>query len=277
MPYPLTASLVLGAAKSGLTLTADLRNADGTSAAGLTTTSLIEVSALSGSYQWTGTVPDGHRGYIRFLDGATFVTHVPVEPAEVETAAVVWANASRTLTSFGTLVADIWSHATRTLTQAVSVDAAAIAAAVWSYVTRTLTLTAAQIAAILSGTDLTIHRGDTVSISFTGLGSISARTKLWFTLKSSATLTDAQATVQITEADGLIRLNGAAATAAQGSIAVNDQAAGNITVTLDEAAAALLEPGTRYKYDVQMLAGGVVTTLTSGEATVTADVTRSTA
>ena len=49
-------------------------------------------------------------------------------PAEI--AQAVWESASRTLTGFGTLVADIWSYGTRTLTSLSSL-VASIAIAVW--------------------------------------------------------------------------------------------------------------------------------------------------
>lgn len=50
------------------------------------------------------------------------------------TAADVWASATRTLTSFGTLVTDIWANATRTLT-----SFGTLAADVWAVATRALT------------------------------------------------------------------------------------------------------------------------------------------
>lgn len=46
----------------------------------------------------------------------------------------IWEYSTRTLTSFGTLIADIWSYTTRTLT-----ESAITAADVWNYATRTLT------------------------------------------------------------------------------------------------------------------------------------------
>jgi hypothetical protein len=269
MAFTMTAAVILGAANSGLTLSADLRNADGTSAAGLTTTNLAEVAAGSGSYTWTGTLPDNHRGYIRFMDGVTFKAQVPVDPAEVErvdvkvstrsshSAADVWAVGTRTLTSFGTLVSDV-------------------AAAVWAYASRTLTQTAVQVAAILSGSSLVLERGDTWTISLTGLGSLAGRSKLWFTLKSQHNHTDAESLVQIEETAGLLYLNGTAAgTAADGSITVTDANAGNVTITLKPAATAVLSPATRLYWDVQTLTGTVVSTRTTGSAQISADVTRS--
>lgn len=307
----MTISLTLGAGKTGLTLTPDLRNADGTGAVGLTTASMIEVAAGSGSYEWAGTIPDAHRGYLAFLNGGAFVTHVALNGQEVElsdvktstrsshTAADVWASATRTLTSFGTLAADIatavWAAGTRTLTSfgtlvadvstavwsAVSrtltgVVAGLTAADVWAYATRTLTMTAAQIAAVLTGNTLTLQRGDTFTASLTGLGSLVGRSKLWFTVKHRYDDADTAAILQIEETGGLLRLLGAAGTAIQGTLVVTDAATGALTLTLIPAASSLLIPGKHYLYDVQMLTGTVLRTLTAGTFVVSSDVTRAT-
>jgi len=132
-------------------------------------------------------------------------------------------------------------------------------------------------AAVADGATLVIHRGDTWTATLTGLGNISGREKLWFTIKSSPFQTDAEALVQIEETDGLIRLNGAAATAAWGDIAVNDAVSGDVTITLTAAATAQLTPASNLVYDVQMkVADDTITTLTQSTASVVADVTRAT-
>lgn len=369
MAYTMTAAVVLGAANSGLTLTADLRNADGTSAAGLTTTNLLEVAGGSGSYTWTGTIPDNHRGYINFLDGATFKAQVPVDPAEIErvdvktstrsshsaadvwavgtreltgfgtlvadTATAVWAAGTRTLTSFGTLVADIWASGTRTLTSfgtlttdtatavwaagtrtltsfgtlaadtATAVWAAgtrtlsgfgslvadiwshatrtltsssggATAAEVWSYATRTLTtaITAVSPPPVITGETVSVIRGDSWSLPFTGLGDVTGNTKLWLTVKAEYDDDDDESIVQVERTVGLVRLNGAAATAGEGSVTVIDAGEGDITFAVDEAATVEVPAG-RYYYDVQSLVSGTVRTHTSGRFSVVNHVTHS--
>lgn len=52
----------------------------------------------------------------------------------IPTVAEIWANATRTLTSFGTLVNDIWTNGTRTLT-----SFGTLVADIWANVSRTLT------------------------------------------------------------------------------------------------------------------------------------------
>ena len=154
---------------------------------------------------------------------------------------------------------------------------AEIAAAAWAYVTRTLTQSAAAVAAAVAGSVITIHRGDSLSASITGLGDISGRSKLWFTIKAQRSLVDAAAVVQIEESAGLVYLDGADASArsANGSITVTDAVAGDITIALDEVETDDLDVATGLYYDIQVLtSGGAVSTLSSGSAAVTADVTR---
>jgi hypothetical protein len=155
--------------------------------------------------------------------------------------------------------------------------AAAVAPAVWANATRTLTTPAAQLAAGLDGTTLTILRGDTLTVAFTGLGDISTRTKLWFTAKESAgAKADAKAAIQVEETEGLLYIAEAAATdATKATITVTDEAAGNLTLTVDADQIATLYLFRDGRYDVQVLkADGSVQTLTSGVCHVTADVTR---
>ena len=153
---------------------------------------------------------------------------------------------------------------------------------VWSWSTRTLTQSAASIVSAVAGSIITIVRGDTFSGSLTGLGDISNYTKLWFSVKRDRADTDARAIVQIVltnpaaGTDGLLYLNGASATAAQGSITVDDAAAGDITITIDEVATAQLADQA-CMYDVQVLRStGAVNTLTEAECDINADVTRAT-
>jgi hypothetical protein len=167
------------------------------------------------------------------------------------------------------LEANVQTHAAAALTA----YAPATATAVWTYVSRTLTQTAAQIVATLSGTTLTIHRGDTLSISFTGLGNISTRTKLWFTLKNKFDDNDSQALIQIEETAGLMWINGVAGTSNLGSFVVTDAVTGAATLTLSASETAKLPMGGNKKYDVQKAVNSTITTLTEGSANIVGDVT----
>lgn len=146
-----------------------------------------------------------------------------------------------------------------------------VAAAVWAFATRTLTQSAQSVVAAVIGTNVTVNRGDTMSVALTGIGNIAARTKLWFTVKRSVLDADSAAELQI-DLTGLILLNGAAGTLGNGSITIDDETAGDITLALIAADAAKLPVG-EYSFDVQMLAGATVTTLVDGRFKVAVDVT----
>jgi len=163
-----------------------------------------------------------------------------------------------------------------TLSDEIAAGSAPSATDIWAAATRTLTQSAAAVAAAVAGSTLTILRGDTLSASLTGLGSIAARSKLWFTVKANPADTDAEAIIQADTTTGLLYIEGAAyATAAHGTITVDDEDAGDITITLDEAATALLSIRSNMAYDVQMLTtAAAVQTMTSGVCNVTADATR---
>lgn len=136
---------------------------------------------------------------------------------------------------------------------------------------------------VINGSSIIFRRGDSLSLLFTELGSVSGYTSLWFTIKSADFhLADAQALIQIKKnasstGDGLLYANGAAAgTAADGSITINDAAAGDLAIALQETVTDDFAPG-EYRYDIQKLVSGSVTTLTEGAFTVVADVTQAVA
>jgi len=170
-------------------------------------------------------------------------------PSAATIATAVWANATRTLTGFGTLAADIWAYATRTLTS-----------------------TAAAVTAAVTGSNLAIVRGVTFTATLTGLTIPAAWTKIYFTVKRTLAVVDTEAVVQIVVSnpgvgtDGLLRLNSAAGTAAQGSLVVN-QGAGTIAITLADDATSVLVARTYY-YDVKAIVTGTSNLLTAATVTV---------
>ena len=145
--------------------------------------------------------------------------------------------------------------------------------------TNLLDVSAVTVRSAISGTTITILRGDTFECSISGLGSLASYASLDFTVKANKTQADAAALIRIRLnktglADGLLTLNGATASNADdGSIVITDEAAGDITITLAASCTDDLTTGT-YVYDVQMITASSVKTLTSGKLVVTADVTR---
>lgn len=159
MSYQVTIGLTLGTSQAGLTLEAQPVSTTGASVGAAITTGFVEYGG--GQYSWTGSLPDGHTGGVKFQlsGGGAFKAFAPINPQEVENpdtktstrstyaggavasvtgnvggnvvgsvgsvvadvgitqagADKVWASAARTLTGFGTLVADIWANTSRTL------------------------------------------------------------------------------------------------------------------------------------------------------------------
>ena len=199
--------------------------------------------------------------------GICYGFRVVTELTAAAVADAIWDEAKADHVASGSFGEEVQAHA---LSSEV-----ATAAEVWAYTTRTLTQSASSVTAAVSGSDLSIHRGDSLSATITGLGDIAGRTKLWFTVKEQASDPDTAATFQIEETDGLVYINGNdAVTTGNGVITVDDEAAGDITVTLDEAETAKLRPNNALVYDIQVLDSGSISTLSAGDAEVTADVTR---
>lgn len=128
----------------------------------------------------------------------------------------------------------------------------------------------------ISGDDIQILRGDTMELSFSRMGSIADRDNIWFSVKDDKDNTDNNATIQIDELTGMLRIEGGAPTAAaNGSITVTDAAAGNLTVWMDAAESLKLEDIGNFYYDIQVLYDdGTVSTVLRGRAYIIGDVTR---
>jgi hypothetical protein len=148
--------------------------------------------------------------------------------------------------------------------------------AIWNAATRTLTQSAASAAAAVSGDTITIVRGDTASISLTDLGSLANITKLYFTVKARPEDIDTSSLIMIEQTAGLMYINGVAGTAENGTLTVDDETDGDITITLTAAETAKLPTHLTGFYDVEIVrsAGTPVTTLTSGSFVIVDDYTR---
>jgi hypothetical protein len=161
---------------------------------------------------------------------------------------------------------DAWVREKTTGQVTAEVDAEELAVVlaplVWSNSERTLTTPAQIPDDETSVASISRRRGDSWSVSLTGLGSIAHREATWWTIKRSQDDSDAIAILQATEGLG---------------ITVDDESAGNITLDVLPAVTALITPRSYY-YDVQvLLSDGTVQTLAEGRFEVLADVTRATA
>ena len=152
----------------------------------------------------------------------------------------------------------------------------------WSAPVRTLTQTAAQVAAVLSGSAITVTRGDTTTFSLLDLGDITGYKEVWFTVKENpSSEADSSSVLLIKESAGLVYLNGAAVAtpyaATDGDLTVDDDATGDITITIEALATGALSPRGGLSYDVQWKdASDAIHTLTMGTFNVSTDVTRAT-
>lgn len=122
---------------------------------------------------------------------------------------------------------------------------------------------------------ITAIRGDTLRRSFLNLGNMTTRTKLWFTVKSDVETDDSASIIQITEAGGLIILDGAVAiNPALASIVVDDATTGDVTIYIDETITKGLDVGQLF-FDIQWNSATDTLTPVGGKLTVVRDVTRS--
>jgi len=173
----------------------------------------------------------------------------------------------------------VWDEATADHVSAGSFGkwVADLIAGVWAYATRTLTQSAASVTSAVSGTTISVQKAVTWSISLSGLGALGSYDKLYFTVKTGVSSSDDEAIVQIEKTAGLLRLNGAAATAAQGSLTVDDAVAGDYTITVSAVATAQIAVKSGLKYDLKKTYDGTVTAVSGvGTFNVTEVVTLAT-
>lgn len=127
---------------------------------------------------------------------------------------------------------------------------------------------------LVAGAAVACRRGDTLVLAVTGLGDLTGRDQLWFTVKRSRAYGDPAALVRIEEGAGLLVLLGEVAEESlSGSLVVDDEAAGEATLRLEAVAAATLVPARAYVYDFQVRFGAEVTTIADAAFHVTGDVT----
>lgn len=126
-------------------------------------------------------------------------------------------------------------------------------------------------------TTLYALRGDSMTLNFAGLGNITGRDSLWFTVKQRRSHADADSMIQIEETAGLMYIAGGVAdTPLNGAIVVTDAGDGDLTVTLAPVEVAKMPVDRTLYYDVQVLESGAVSTPATGTIVFTADVTRAT-
>ena len=151
----------------------------------------------------------------------------------------------------------------------------------WEAEVRTLTQTAAEVAAVLAGSTLTIQRGDTLSASFTALPTNTGYVSIDLTLKANPADSDDACILRIRKnasglSDGLLRLNGIApvspVVAADASITVDSST--SLTVAIKARASAQLAPNAILYYDIQYIFATRVQTAAVGNGAIVQDITQ---
>jgi len=221
---------------------------------------------ISGSnpYKWSVTLPS-------LTAGQRVDMYITATIATIATAGIVASEQADTvLLSDGVTLADDAITAALAVVDA-NVDAIKVK-------TDALDNSAVSFVTAVNGTTITVLRGDTLSAALTDIGALTDYVSIDFTVKQNYSQSDDEAIIRIRKNasgtdDGLLRFNGAAATANLGSIVIDDLASGDITITLAASCTDDLSTG-NYVYDVQMITASAVDTLTYGRLTVSSDVTR---
>lgn len=148
---------------------------------------------------------------------------------------------------------------------------------VWTHPNRRLTQALQDLAQELAMAAISIRRGDSITLEFTGLGNLENADNIWFTVKDRfGDPVDTLAQLQVSLVDGLLHLNGSSeVTAEDGTIVVDDPISGDLSITLEPSSSALLVPGSGYEYDLQVVrTTGAINTLEAGNVTIQRDITR---
>ena len=257
-----------GVAKTGLTVTVDIyeRTVAGTVTQVVNDGACTEIGTGLYIYDLAAASVDADAIYLAVFHTATDTVDQQDLPSE-------WIVGRAWVKKVDDILEDTGTTIPASITN-IDGDVADVPAAVWGNSTRTLTQSAASVVAAVSGSDITTLRGDTMNVSLTGLGDLSSYARIIYTAKRDTASSDTEAIIQVDNVTGLIRINGAAGTAGNGSLTVNDVVAGNIRIIVNAAEMALIDGV--LMYDVQgITAAGVVTTVSdSGKHTVSADITR---
>jgi len=101
---------------------------------------------------------------------------------------------------------------------------------------------ATSIPSVLDGGTISVRKAATLTLSVTGLGSLASRSNIYFTGKISPAQPDADSLFQVSESGGLLVINGGTPdSSSNGSITVDDEAAGDITITIKASEMAKLD------------------------------------
>lgn len=252
MAYTLDFSINLGTAGAGLTdLRAQLVNTSGADVGSAVSSGFVEIGTASGFYLWHYTaIPAGHRGGVKFYSNAaasTILAFISINPEEGE----------------------------------YIIDPATLVDNVWVAADRTLTIPAVSGNDPVDGGVVNITIGATFDGTISGLSISASWTKIYFSVKCDKNEDDNVAEIQIvvsnpsSGSDGLKYLAGAvAATAANGSLTVN-QGAGTIRIVIADDATASLDEHSGIYYDVKQFVSSASSIIAADACNIALAVTHS--
>lgn len=137
---------------------------------------------------------------------------VDVAISSRSTAQQVWEYSTRTLSSFGTLIADMWAYATRTLTSFGSIT---------------------PLVATVAGGAITVYAKDTWSFTLTSsLLTLTSYEAIAFAVKLTSADADADSILYVRSDTGLMVLSGAAATAGNGTLTKDSATAFSVKIAI---------------------------------------------
>lgn len=219
----------------------------------------------------------GDNSHAVLVDGGSGGSDIHLGNAAANIQAAIWANATRTLTSFGTLVADIWTYATRTLTSGGGATVEEIIDGILAILTADVTDTGTffkfikdKLALITTSTSinvdspvnagmLTITKAVSLDSGPLDVTVPAGWTKCYVTGKKDKDDPDTAALFQLVESnpgaggDGLLYLNGAAAQAANLGNLIVDEDNNQVQFTLTDNATAQIKKLQTGFWDIKFL------------------------
>lgn len=131
-----------------------------------------------------------------------------------------------------------------------------------------------QNAGYIAGT-IDVYRGTTWQITITDIGSLVGLTNIWFTVKKRDTDTDANSIVQVALVGGLLRFNQAVATSSDGDLTIDEEATGDITITVEASVTVNASLVKDYYWDLKGTNGSIVRELAKAQTfNILSDITR---
>lgn len=212
-------------------------------------------------YNGANQIASTRKAWNPILDNTSVYVMLPTAELDIDKFITsIWSYASRTLTSFGTVVTEI-------------------ASGIWNYVRRTLTPPVTSSENYSDDYTINCVRGDTLIYVFSDVPLDAGYQNIYITAKTQYKDLDSEALFQVCSASGLLYANGASASGSASSGSVTAVISGSVaTVTLQinpDITKQFSYLTNNYVYDLQVVKGtGIITTPRIGDFILVRDVTK---